>query len=169
MSAADYLVGSRVYRAASNAPTRGTVDPMGYINRSLGMSPVGGDGMSDKRSGLAQAAMDRLQNSGMQQPQQQEQQQPTVQMPGSMGYTVSPTGKLIPTDANPYEATVKSMYGAPAGMQGPSETQLMQAARDRLMHHTQTKEMITKHQVNMEKLAIQAAEAINKHKDRQAV
>jgi hypothetical protein len=60
-----YLTGNPVYRGASNAPTRGTVDPMGYINRSLA-SPVGGDGMSDKRSGLAQAALMRLQ--GMQGP-----------------------------------------------------------------------------------------------------
>ena len=170
MSAADYMVGRRIYNGASNAPNRGTSDPMGYINRGLGMSPVGGDGLSDKRSGLAQAALDRLRGGGMgagqeQQPMQPPQQEAAPYAPNQLGFTVSPTGRLIPNSGTPLDDTVNSMYGAPPGQQGPSEVQLMEAARNRLTHHFQTKEMITKHQLNMEKLAIQAAEMINRHKD----
>ena len=54
MAASSYLVGNRVYKGASNAPTRGTVDPMGYVERSL-------NNPSQKRSGLAAAALRRLQ------------------------------------------------------------------------------------------------------------
>jgi hypothetical protein len=104
-----YLMGNPVYRGASNAPTRGTVDPMGYINRSLA-SPVGGDGMSDKRSGLAQAALMRLQgmqapNGGgggnsQQPPPPHPETVPNAPLP-NLGFTVSPTGQLIPTHPDP--------------------------------------------------------------------
>src|SRR5690349_9290519 len=107
MNPADYLVGRPVYRAASNAPTRGTVDPMGYIDRQLNSrsfaSPVGGDGFSDKRSGLAQAALQRLQQ-GQGSPQSQPQGMPQGSIPGGpIGYIVSPTGRLIPTHDQPYQ------------------------------------------------------------------
>jgi hypothetical protein len=169
-----YLVGNRVYRGASNAPTRGTVDPMGYINRSIA-SPVGGDGMSDKRSGLAQAALMRLQ--GMQGPQQgsgsNSQQQgpppihpeatPNAPVPG-LGFTVSPTGQLIPTHPDPAGQTLTAL-GASMSPPNPeaSEPELMQAARERLSHHLDTREMMAKHHLSMEKLQMQAAEMINRH------
>lgn len=52
MGVADYLVGRRVYNGGTNAPTRGTVDPMGYIDRELNMA--------GSRSGLASAALRRM-------------------------------------------------------------------------------------------------------------
>lgn len=62
MSEAAYSVGNRVYNGGSNAPTRGTVDPMGYIDRE--MNKPGSTGPSDSRSGLAAAALRRLQGIG---------------------------------------------------------------------------------------------------------
>lgn len=53
ISASSYSVGNRVYRGGSSAPTQGTVDPMGYIDRGL-------NNPSQSRSGLAQAALRRL-------------------------------------------------------------------------------------------------------------
>lgn len=57
MALSSYLAGNRIYRGASNAPTRGTVDPMGYVERSL-------NNPSQRRSGLASAALRRLQPTG---------------------------------------------------------------------------------------------------------
>ena len=57
MSIAKYSVGNRVYKGASSAPTRGTVDPMGYVERSL-------NNPSQSRSGLAQAALRRMKPGG---------------------------------------------------------------------------------------------------------
>lgn len=54
--------GRTIYRASSYAPTRGTVDPTGYIQRELrkrGVSNFGADGQSDTRSGLAQRSLNR--------------------------------------------------------------------------------------------------------------
>lgn len=165
-----YLTGNPVYRGASNAPTRGTVDPMGYINRSLA-SPVGGDGMSDKRSGLAQAALMRLQgmpasgggNSQQQPPPPHPETVPNAPLP-NLGFTVSPTGQLIPTHPDPAGQTVNAVMG----MNGPpqpqvNEAQLMQAARDRLSHALTAKEMLAKHHLSMEQLQMRAAEMINRH------
>lgn len=50
---ARYAVGNRVYRGGSSAPTRGTVDPMGYVEREL----------SNKRSKLAAAALRRTESA----------------------------------------------------------------------------------------------------------
>ena len=57
--------GKKVYAQGSFAPTRGTVDPQGYIQRELAkqqsVSSIGRyDGQSDTRSGLAQAALQRM-------------------------------------------------------------------------------------------------------------
>lgn len=52
MSTSSYSVGNRVYRGGSSAPTVGTVDPMGYIERELNK-------VADSRSGLAAAALRR--------------------------------------------------------------------------------------------------------------
>lgn len=51
-----YGAGQTVYSNGKHNPTDGTVDPMGFIDRELNkMSP-----QSNKRSGLAAAALDRL-------------------------------------------------------------------------------------------------------------
>ena len=182
MNPAAYLVGRRVYRGASNAPTRGPVDPMGYINRALA-GPVGGDGLSDRRTGLAQAALNRLRSShgGVSGHQHAPvlgiggnfSQSPVAGAPRnpidftsdpavpSRGYTVSPTGQLLPEHPNSYDATLASMNGTP---EAPNEAQLMQAARDRMMHHHTVMEAKTKHQINMQKLHMQAVENINRHR-----
>jgi len=161
-----YLTGNRIYRGASNAPTRGTVDPMGYIDRSLA-SAVGGDGQSDQRSGLAQAAMQRIQgmNSQPQLPQPQPPHPEVVPYADApIGFQVDRVGRLIPIHPDPVGQTQRAVAGV---MQPPesqvNEAQLMQAARDRLMHHISTKEMLAKHHLSMEKLQMQAAEAINRH------
>lgn len=59
-SVSNGLVGKRVYRMSSHAPNRGTLKPGGYLKREMkkqGVSKIGGDGMSDTRSGLAKAAL----------------------------------------------------------------------------------------------------------------
>lgn len=166
-----YLTGNPIYRGASNAPTRGTVDPMGYINRSLA-SPVGGDGMSDKRSGLAAAALTRLQgmppssNSGGQQqmpPPVHPEATPNAPLP-NLGFTVSRTGQLIPSHPDPVGQTVSAVTGSlnPPNSQ-VNEAQLMQAARDRLSHSISTREMLAKHHLTMEQLQMKAAQMINQH------
>lgn len=158
-----YLVGNRIYRGASNAPTRGTVDPMGYIDRSLA-SPVGGDGMSDKRSGLAQAAMARLQGGGQQNQPPPLHPEATPNAPVSLGFTVSRTGQLIPNHPDPVGKTVSSVMGMNAPQPQPvNESALMQAARDRLSHALTTREMLAKHHMSMEQLQMKGAEMINRH------
>lgn len=57
ISEQSYARGNPVYGSGSSAPTRGTVDPTGYVDRSL-------NAPSQKRSGLAQAALERLQGVG---------------------------------------------------------------------------------------------------------
>jgi len=183
MGVMSYLVGRPIYRGASNAPTRGTVDPMGYINRSLA-SPVGGDGLSDKRSGLAQAALMRMRQFGMHHrhspmpllPPQSMAPYASAQHMGSampmlppmppqnLGYTVSPTGQLLPQNGRPYDTTAQSLNGAPQQAETVSEGQLMAAARERLSHQLQTKEMMMKHQHAVQQMNMRAAEAINKHR-----
>lgn len=66
MSLERYLAGNKVYRHGSSAPTRGTVDPTGYVDRELRKRMIPQD-PSQARSGLAAAAMQRLQGgSGVQ-------------------------------------------------------------------------------------------------------
>ncbi len=61
-----YAAGQKIYNGGSSAATQGTVDPSGYIQRGMNNQfspqPLGADGMSDQRSGLASAALDRLRN-----------------------------------------------------------------------------------------------------------
>ncbi len=59
-----FAAGRKVYGQGATSPTRGTVDPGGYIRRELarqsqqrGVSRVGNDGQSDTRSGLAHNAI----------------------------------------------------------------------------------------------------------------
>lgn len=53
ISRASYSTGNRVYNGGSSQPNLGTVDPMGYIDRSLNQP-------SQTRSGIAAAALRRL-------------------------------------------------------------------------------------------------------------
>lgn len=55
-----YLTGNKVYRGGSSAPTMGTVDPMGYIDREINKRSNMLSDPSQTRSGLAQAALQRL-------------------------------------------------------------------------------------------------------------
>jgi hypothetical protein len=60
MSVDRYLAGNKVYRSGSSAPTMGTVDPSGYVERELRNRNM----QSQTRSGLAAAALDRLRTMG---------------------------------------------------------------------------------------------------------
>src|SRR5690349_5234025 len=59
-----FAAGRKVYGQGATSPTRGTVDPSGYIKRELarqsnqqGVSRIGNDGKSDTRSGIAHNAI----------------------------------------------------------------------------------------------------------------
>jgi len=59
-----FAAGRKVYGQGATSPTRGTVDPSGYIKRELarrsmqhGVSRQGSDGQSDTRSGIAHTAI----------------------------------------------------------------------------------------------------------------
>lgn len=52
--------GNPIYRMSSFAPTRGPVNPAGYLQRELRRQGLqGNDGQSDRRSGMAQNALQR--------------------------------------------------------------------------------------------------------------
>lgn len=52
--------GNPIYRMSSFAPTRGPVNPQGYLQRELRRQGLqGNDGQSDRRSGVAQQALQR--------------------------------------------------------------------------------------------------------------
>lgn len=87
MSIERYLTGNRVYRGGSSAPTMGTVDPQGYVERELRKRMLLQE-PSQTRSGLAQAALQRIQG-GMLSPQRQT-------MPYSPGET-TPQRQIMPT------------------------------------------------------------------------
>jgi hypothetical protein len=56
-----YTVGRRVYNSGSYAPTQGTVNPAGYVERELNKPASGFSHMpSQSRSGLAGAALQRI-------------------------------------------------------------------------------------------------------------
>lgn len=92
-----YLGGDTVYGSGRSSPTSGTVDPMGYIERELNKP-------SQTRSGLAQAALSRLNGDTPSVPPQDPVTAPT-NPGGPMGttieFTVSPTGQLIPLSKTP--------------------------------------------------------------------
>lgn len=88
MSQAAFAAGRKVYGSGSYAPTRGTVDPSGYVERS----------MQQNRSGLASAAMRRLQG-GL---PGQGQGQPLMGAGGPPGQAMrAPTGQA-PVQSNAY-------------------------------------------------------------------
>jgi hypothetical protein len=77
-----YSTGRTVYRGTSYAPTRGTVNPSGYVDREL-------------RSKLAQAALRRR---GLKKPPVQKLQQPQQMIIDSPMLT--PTGQILPQNPN---------------------------------------------------------------------
>lgn len=85
-----YLAGKPVYNGGSNAPTHGTVDPMGYIEREINQP-------SQKRSGLAQAALQKLQVP----PQDPATAAPITPMGKTIDFTINSTGQLIPVPQTP--------------------------------------------------------------------
>lgn len=88
ISPSSYAVGNRVYGGGSSAPTMGTVDPVGYVDRSL-------NAPSDSRSGLASAALRRL--GGGAGNEQQSPSVPTGPLP-DLNSLIDPTGGgLLPT------------------------------------------------------------------------
>jgi hypothetical protein len=112
ISQESYGRGKPVYDG-SFAPTQGTVDPSGYIDRSL-------NNPSDSRSGLAQAALNKLRSSG-------SSGSGSVPVPISgvlpLGdiktLTITPTGQLIPDNGIPETPPVSSPVGsAGAGTNG---------------------------------------------------
>lgn len=87
ISDTSYGRGDTVYSNGSHAPTQGQVDPTGYVERSLNKP-------SNSRSGLASAALDRLNNND----QQAQMPTPGVLPLGDIKFlTITPTGQLVPS------------------------------------------------------------------------
>lgn len=131
ISPESYGRGQTVYGNGSHAPTSGTVDPSGYIDRSL-------NNPSDSRSGLAAAALDRLSGNGS-----VPSQSPGVLPLGDVTtLTITPTGQLIPNAPQPPQMESDSMQPALdssviSGTGSPnvptSVPPLMQAALSRIL------------------------------------
>lgn len=85
-----YSAGNKVYGSGRSNPTNGTVDPAGYVKRE-----------SDKRSGLAAAAMRRLE--GNQQPQTaQTVPGQTGQLPPFMPIQLPNGQRVVPSATGQY-------------------------------------------------------------------
>lgn len=95
-----YSAGNKVYGSGRSNPTSGTVDPAGYVDRAIN------NNSSDRRSGLAQAAFNRL--AGMNQQQGPQGQPiggalPTVQNADqrqaiiNQNFTTTPEGYYVST------------------------------------------------------------------------
>lgn len=131
ISPESYGRGQPVYSNGSHAPTSGTVDPSGYIDRSL-------NNPSDSRSGLAAAALDRLSGTNPTAPQS-----PGVLPLGDVTtLTITPTGQLVPNAPQPQQlpesGSMQPALGVPQGQgstpQIPTATSpLMQAALSRIL------------------------------------
>lgn len=88
-----YSAGNKVYGSGRSNPTSGSVDPTGYIDRGFN------DNSSDRRSGLAQAAFNRLASQG--QPtgaalptvQNTDQRQAII----NQNFTTTPEGHYVST------------------------------------------------------------------------
>lgn len=100
-----YAAGNKVYGSGRSNPTNGTVDPAGYVKRE-----------SDKRSGLAAAAMRRLEGNQQQrqQPAPQAGQLPAfmpIQLPNGQRVVPSATGQyVLDGSANGSATTAPSAY-----------------------------------------------------------
>lgn len=109
------LVGKRVYNNSSYAPSQGTVNPQGYIQREInnpnssdnnqgvygGVSQTGNDGQSDTRSGLAAQALRRQFNNedsassqASGQTREQSSYVPTAYNPNLPEVQITPLGQL---------------------------------------------------------------------------
>lgn len=114
ISEESYGRGNTVYSNGSQAPTRGTVDPTGYIKRSLAAP-------SQSRSGLAAAAVDRLK---AQQPAQAPKSPGVVPIGDVKMLMITPTGRLVPQNGMPPPppeppAQPPDLGGMPPGPTGP--------------------------------------------------
>lgn len=94
ISASSYAVGNRLYKGATSAPTRGRVDPTGYIDRELNNVA--------SRSGIAASALRRMGS-----PAQSSQPQPSS----------GPT-QAAPTSMTGQSGQIKSLGGGLGGSQG---------------------------------------------------
>ena len=111
------LVGKRVYNQSSYAPSQGTNNAQGYINREInkpdapqapqgtqglygGVSTFGNDGQSDTRSGIAQQALQSRMGSSLQADPNQTRKTPlaTASVPTAVNAikTALPSIKITP-------------------------------------------------------------------------
>lgn len=118
-----YAAGKKVYSSGSYAPTRGTVNPSGYIKREMLKR---GD-QSQNRSGLAQRALNRTLRRSISENQfgsrykgLDDQQKSTVnqrlQRRVASGMTAN---KLNPTNKNRYQDILRSLQGNPGSPKIP--------------------------------------------------
>lgn len=119
-----YARGDTIYGNGSHAPTSGTVDPTGYVTREMNKQTAPG-GPSQKRSGLASAAMDRIsgyEDNGTQMP-------PTGAIAQLPSFTINDIGQLIPvnpaldpTPSMPGMGDPSQLGGLPPGAPGATPT-----------------------------------------------
>lgn len=88
---AAYSTGNKVYGMGRSNPTSGTVDPAGYVERSANNQA------SNRRSGLAAAALRRLGGGQPQQPAPVEPQTTGEAQP--LGVIVLPDGRRVAPNA----------------------------------------------------------------------
>ena len=123
ISEESYGRGQPVYSNGSYAPTKGTVDPAGYIDRSLNKP-------SQSRSGLAEAALAKLKSSIPQ------QVTPGILPIGDIKtLTITPTGQLIPDTETqePQPALSGTDTGQPTPIGPGALSPLAQAALSRIL------------------------------------
>lgn len=141
ISTASYSRGNPVYNGGSSAPTQGTVDPMGYIDRSLNQP-------SQQRSGLAQAALQRLSSSVPPNPANANGPNAPggTSWVGSSGsgtpvtHQVTPTGQLVPGAPLPASAPPASAPNDTSNpydaVEGAAQQRLL-AGRNSYLHNEQ--------------------------------
>ena len=88
---AAYSTGNKVYGMGRPNATSGPVDPAGYVERSNNIKN------SDRRSGLAAAALRRLGGSPNQ--QQPQEQAPEQEAPQPIGIITLPDGRRVAPNA----------------------------------------------------------------------
>lgn len=115
MAWSPYAAGRKIYRSGSTAPTQGTVNPMGYITRSLTQQ-------STRRSGLAAAALRRTSTA---RPRPAPAVKPSVSPRPSV--LAGPTGKLgllkaVQTRANAAKPPKKTAVKTPPKPAAPKTT-----------------------------------------------
>lgn len=142
MSFNKFAAGRKVYGQGATSPTRGAVDPSGYIKRELarkssqqGVSKVGRDGQSDTRSGLAHNAIKNNLGNNVGRPGAQGMKQPNRQMgqtiPQAMGSNRgSATVGTTPTGGAPVGGPVPVQANANGILELPYNTEFGQQALD---------------------------------------